>query len=250
MLGIAATIDSLLAAWLPPLVVIMLWAAVSATFSMCIYALLSPQKRLLELKMHHRHVRKMLFAHEGDFKEMQTLIGKDLGIALKQMAFIFIPFLCSVIPVFALMFCLFALYEYRLPEAGSRIAISVTPPHSTLIAAPADSLQPTDNAGAWSMTWPDASKPVTLYDENHIALLTLPASHAISGITKPDWLTTLFPNPLGVIDKEALINEIHMDLPARHYIHVGPDWMRGFTFWYLAMLLVASLLIKIRFRII
>lgn len=47
---------------------------------------------------------------------------------------------------------------------------------------------------------------------------------------------------------DALFTLYGVNEPA--YVSFGPDWMRGFAFWYFSILLVVSLVIKIRFKII
>ncbi len=219
--------------FLPPFVCILLWGVFSATFSMFLYKVISPQKRLQTLKQSQKEARAALIKHDGDFAELQHLITKDIGLSLKQIGLIFPAFLLTVLPVVALMFCLIVRYGYTLPNTGDQINITFYPEETTQ-----------------SITWPDASSSLVINDQQGTPLFSLPLPVAIPEITRNDWLTTLFPNPLGVLPERSAVDRVHIDLPVREYSTLGASWMRGFEFWYIVSLLVMSLFIKMRFRII
>ena len=233
MLHFITLIDSYLQGLVGPFAAIITWALFSAIFSMFLYKLVSPQAKLQALKIKHKDTRNTLIRHDGDFAELQSLIIKDLSLSLKQVGLILPAFIISVIPVFALMFCLFTLYAYALPETGDRITLTFHP-----------------QANSQEISWPSASAPVTISDDAGTPLFSLPLPAAIPEITKPSWLTTLFPNPIGVLPENALVESVQFSIPGRHYVSIGPEWMRGFEFWYIITLLAASIFIKIRFRII
>lgn len=233
MLSFVTSIDAALQNMLPPLACILLWGALSAVISMMLYRLLSPQKKLHNLKVAQKHTRTQLLAHDGDFSSLQQLIAKDIGLSLKQIALIFPAFFVTVLPVVALMFCLFVRYAYELPKTGDTLTLTFMPQEKTQ-----------------EIIWPPADSPLPVLDDAGIPLFTLPLPAPIPEITKPDWLTALFPNPIGVLPDNTEIESVYMHIPARHYSKFGPDWMRGFEFWYIVSLLVVSLFIKIRFKII
>lgn len=58
------------------------------------------------------------------------------------------------------------------------------------------------------------------------------------------------PFALSVAPLVALISCLFTLYGEQPYTSFGPDWMRGFAFWYFSALLVVSLFIKIRFKII
>ncbi len=106
MLEILTQLDALMAGWLPPVVRIALWAAVSSIVSMGLYACLSPQEKLVAIKTEHKQVRRSLFAYDGEFAGMWKLISRDLTLACRQLGLILVPFLVAVTPVVALIFYL------------------------------------------------------------------------------------------------------------------------------------------------
>lgn len=233
MLSFVTAIDAALQSILPPLACIILWGTFSAVLSMVLYKLLSPQKKLQALKAAQKHARTQLLAHEGDFSSLQQLITKDIGLSLKQIALIFPAFFITVLPVIAIMFCLFVRYAYTLPTAGETVTINFHP-----------------SATTQAILWPSADSQLPVLDDAGTILFTLPLPMPVPEITKPTWLTALFPNPIGVIPDNTEVDSVHIALPSKHYTGFGPDWMRGFEFWYILSLLVVSLFIKIRFRII
>jgi uncharacterized membrane protein (DUF106 family) len=233
VLGIITIVDEGLQSIFAPLWCILIWACFSAVLSMFIYKLVSPQKKLHDLTAVQKHARTQLLAHDGDFASLQQLIFKDLALSFKQIALIFPAFFITVLPVIALMFCLFVQYAYELPKTGDKL---------TLTFMPQEKMQ--------DVIWPSADSQLPVVDDAGNALFTLPLPAAIPEITKESWLTTLFPNPIGVLPQKTDVESVHISLPSKHYTHFGPDWMRGFEFWYIMTLLVVSLFIKIRFKII
>ncbi len=233
MLDIVIRIDEWLQGMLTPLACIMLWGAFSAIFSMFVYRSCSPQAKLQLLKTEHRQVRSCLMQHDGDFNTLQKLIIRDLGLSLKQIVMILPAFIVSVLPVLALMFCLFVQYGYALPSTGERITLRFQPQSTT-----------------HEIIWPDAGSPTNISDDEGNKLLTLPLTAAIPEITKEYWLTTLFPNPIGNLPEQTAVESVHIGIPEKAYTSFGPGWSRGFEFWYIVSLLVVSLFIKCRFRIV
>ncbi len=113
-----AAIDVLLAQWLPPLVRALCWGAASGALSMAMYARISPQKKLLALKSAQQTTRQAMLAHDGDMKELLTLIRKDMATALRPIALAVPAFLLSALPVALLMYFLLPLYPGALTGFG------------------------------------------------------------------------------------------------------------------------------------
>lgn len=104
-----AEADALLS-FLPPLLRIGIWASLSAAFGMAIYARLSPQQRLIALKQEQKAARAALMHHDGDFSALWVLIRRDLGISLRQIRLMLLPFLLSLAPFILLMVPLSEIY--------------------------------------------------------------------------------------------------------------------------------------------
>jgi hypothetical protein len=63
------------------------------------------------------------------------------------------------------------------------------------------------------------------------------------------WWNRLIGNPLGYLPDDGPVERIDIDLPPRHVLSVGPEWVRTWLMPFFGALLVTSLLIKIVFRI-
>lgn len=115
---ILIAIDNVLSMFLSPLASVCLWAAVAAAFSMTIYAIISPQKKILALKNEQKLSRAALRAHEGNFSEMQSLIKRDLALALRQVGLVILPFSFSLLPAIWPMLALSERYTTAISFFG------------------------------------------------------------------------------------------------------------------------------------
>ena len=117
MTDIVGTMD-MAAGFLPPLVRVILWGSLSAGFSMWIYAMLSPQRKMAGMKTSQKGAREALLAHEGDFKELTALVRADLMLSLTLIGLALGPFLLSLLPLIFLMIPLTELYTAPLVSFG------------------------------------------------------------------------------------------------------------------------------------
>jgi|GEM_PF-2435812 len=106
-----SAIDLWLQAALSPLYSALLWGTLGGIVSMAIYARCSPQTRLDGMKHQQRQLRKTLRGYDGEMDGLYTLIRQDLGLSLHQIRLIFLPFVISCLPVFAMLFGLYDGYE-------------------------------------------------------------------------------------------------------------------------------------------
>ena len=115
---------------------------------MALYARISPQGKLTQMKAVQKETRRQLMRYDGNWDGLRALIVKDLSLGFKQIGIVLLPFLISVAPMIWLMLELIVLYE------------------------------------------------------------------------------------------------------GQTYSSFGPDWMRGFEFWYIIVVIIVSLIIKIKFKIV
>lgn len=60
----------------------------------------------------------------------------------------------------------------------------------------------------------------------------------------------LLPFLLSVSPVLWIIYTLHAIFGDTQYSHFGPEWMRGFEFWYILALIVVSLIIKYKYRLL
>ena len=99
------------------------------------------------------------------------------------------------------------------------------------------------------MTWPAEGETLLLTDAAGNTLLSLPLTHPVPVRHKRAWWNTLFANPLGSLPGDAPAEAIEIGLEAKGFVPFGPGWMQGWEALFILLVLVASVAIKIIFRI-
>ena len=80
-------------------------------------------------------------------------------------------------------------------------------------------------------------------------MLSLPLTHPVPIRHKRVWWNMLFANPLGSLPGDAPVEAVEIGLEAITFMPFGPGWMRGWEALFILVVLVASVAIKIIFRI-
>lgn len=94
--------DGLLAA-IPALPRLALWGLVSGAVSMGLYAAVSPQRRLAELKDQVRAVRAELNAYDGEFAGAMPLLRRQIGLSFHHLGLTIGPALLAAAPMIAVL---------------------------------------------------------------------------------------------------------------------------------------------------
>ncbi len=68
-------------------------------------------------------------------------------------------------------------------------------------------------------------------------------------VEKFGWFNWLIGNPAGYLPADAPVAHIHLELPRRQLLDLGPSWLRGWIFWYFLVALLVSLWLKWRWRL-
>lgn len=87
--------------------------------SMGIYALVSPQRRLAEVKEQARAARAALLAYDGDFPGAWPLMRRQLALSFGHLALTLPPTLLAALPVVGAAFWLAGRYGDSLLVAGA-----------------------------------------------------------------------------------------------------------------------------------
>ncbi|MCK5622714.1 MAG: hypothetical protein KAJ11_10525, partial [Alphaproteobacteria bacterium] len=101
----------------------------------------------------------------------------------------------------------------------------------------------------WTVNWPAEGETLLLTDAGGDALLSLPLTHPVPVRHKRVWWNMLFANPLGSLSGDAPAEAIEIGLEAQVFMPFGPDWMQGWEALFILVVLIASVAIKIMFRI-
>jgi hypothetical protein len=88
------------------------WAAASGLLSMVLYARLTPQARIRQLKRVSARVQQRLRDYEGDFQGAMALSRRNVGLALRRLGLSTGPSLVAGVPVIAVMVWVLPKYEH------------------------------------------------------------------------------------------------------------------------------------------
>lgn len=245
---IFAVIDRALG-FLPDLVVIAVWALLSAIGTMWLYRRYSKQDELAELKPRIKKVQQELARYDGPMNGLWPLIRQSMSLSGKQMSMTLWPALVASLPVLFVLVFLSGEYAHEFPGEGEPVMIrpidAESPGRWTWEGDTAPSWL--TGEGAWLIPWP-ASK-ATLVAGDFGPIVTVPPPEPVTVIHKRQWWNWLIGNPIGYLPANAPADAVEIDLPRQRFLTLGPDWLGYWEIPYLALLVAFSLAIKIRFRI-
>lgn len=118
MVDFIVFLDTMAAQWMPAPARVMAWGFISAALSMGVYAFLSPQQKIRDVKSAQKLSRRDMLAHDGDFDALWVLIRKDLGLSLEQLRLVLLPFVISLLPLVLMVPPLFDIYIQPLVTFG------------------------------------------------------------------------------------------------------------------------------------
>lgn len=222
-----SAIDDAVAPVLPAAVRIALWAAILAIGTMLLYKVLSPQTRIGKAKREAREARRKLNSFDGEFADAGPLIRDQFTTAFKHIGLVVPGTFIAILPLLCFLVWADNYFGHDLPSAG-------TTPH--VAAVPAD--KPDVPVG-----WNSAANPpmVTVGGQGGRAR-SYPMTAPVPVITKYSAWNWLVGNPLGYLPDDSPIEAVRIDLPEREFIHVGPQWMRGWLAVFIPVMFIVSLL--------
>lgn len=241
-------VDLLLQDVLPPMGRLVFWGLVGSALPMWLYAVLSSQKKLSQLKTEVAKTRKALADYDGDFAGAWQLIRQSLKLSFKQIGLALGPTIIASLPVLFLLVWLSTAYNYSLPEAGTIIDIKIVPTSAQVQWLPQP--QSEQKEGKWQISWPTSEESLLLHNSTSKQLLvSFPLSEPVPIVHKRQWWNILFGNPVGYLPNESNVESVEIALPENKYLQFGPTWMHSAEVFFLLIVIIGSLAIKIIFRI-
>ena len=239
-------LDAALAGFLPDTVRLIFWGVAAGAGSMGLYWLTSPQQKLEQAKTDSIAARIALSAYDGDFDGVFPLMLRSLSTSFRHFGLALGPALLGSLPVIFLMVWMSGSYGYSMPEAGAKVTVT-TIVQSAPLAWTDGTEAATDNG--WTVTWPREGETLSLTDPAGDAMLSLPLTHPVPVRHKRVWWNMLFANPLGSLPDDAPAESVEIGLHAKVFVPFGPGWLQGWEARFILVVLVASVAIKIAFRI-
>ena len=240
-------LDALLGEVLSPLLRLTLWGIVGSALSMWLYVRFSSQEKLAQLKLKLIETRQSLAQYDSDLKGALEITQQLLTLSLKQMGLVIGPTILASLPVLFLLLWLSTTYNYHLPTPGTLIEVKLFPSQVKPQWKPQASKELV--AGQWQMKWPTPEQPLQLYDSTGQLITTFPWSQAIPILHQRQWWNFFIGNPVGYIPQLADLEKIELALPQNKYLTFGPEWMQSSEVFFLLVMLLCSVAIKLVFRI-
>jgi hypothetical protein len=239
-----SAIDSLLN-FLPLFPRLLLWSAITAILSMLLYWLCSAQAKVEAAKHRAISARREMAGYAGtEFGEMWPLATESLAASGKHFLIVLVPAVLSSLPALTLIIWVSNNFSYTLPAAGADISITSTPQAS--LSGLTHAADQTDN---YTLAWPAADTPVTLFSAANESLVSLPLTTPVPVVHQRQWWNSLIGNPNGYLPEDASVQDISFGLPRIEYLSFGPAWARTWELSYFFVLILCSLGIKVAFKI-
>ena len=240
-------LDALLGEVSSPLFRLTLWGIVGAALSMWLYVRFSSQEKLAQLKLELIETRQSLAQYDSDFKGALEITQRLLILSLKQIGLVIGPTILASLPVLFLLVWLGTTYNYQLPTPGTLIEVKLFPSQ----VKPQWHSQASKGLeeGQWQIKWPIPEQPLQLHDSTDQLITTFPWSQAIPILHKRQWWNFLIGNPVGYIPQNADLERLEIALAENKYLTFGPEWMQSSEAFFLIVMLLCSIAIKLGFRI-
>lgn len=238
--------DRALAPTVPDGVRLVLWAVLAGAASMGFYWLLSPQAKLQRARQQVAEARQALATYDGDFRGLWPVMRRSLSTSFRHFGLALGPALLGSVPVLVLMGWMAGQYGYDLPAVGEPVRVHAEPTQPGLHWSDGTPVAGND---PWILVWPEPTQAVHLTNAAGRSLLTLPLTRPVPVIHKPVWWNLFFANPLGALPQDAPVDLIRIDLRPRVFLPYGPGWMQGWEAPFILVVLIASITVKILFRI-
>jgi hypothetical protein len=120
-------------------------------------------------------------------------------------------------------------YGHGYPPAGQTPAIATQPE-----SASARWLAPSESGGVPHVQVLGPGGEVTA-DLEWVA--------PVSVVHERQWWNWLIGNPVGYLPDDGPASQVRVELPEKHYLEIGPNWMHSWLFVFFPVLVITSLLI-------
>ena len=238
--GVALTwIDGAVAGVVPDTVRLVLWGVLAGVATMALYARISRQDRLADLKHQSRAARAALAAYDGDLSGAVDLAKDNLGIALARLRLALVPALVAGLPMLVVAVWMSGSYAYERLADGARIAMVTV----------ADDASGTRATNAVATVTADDGGALAVVDGQGVPIVSLAQGRLSDTIHRWQWWNLLIGNPAGYLPADSAVTEVTVALPQARYLPGVPDWMAGWEFLYLLTTTLASLATKLLLRL-
>ncbi|MFA9461128.1 hypothetical protein [Thiohalorhabdus methylotrophus] len=232
-------LDAQMETAVPPVGRVVIWGIVGALVSMGLYRALSAQGRIARGKLELAQAQRDLDGYDGDLRGAWPLIGRLLKVAFRQVGRVGWPAVVASLPLLCLLVWMSTAYGYAFPPAGAEPVIRTEPPRMEA------RWQASDGSGTGGQARPRVV--VAGADGRVVADVLVQAPVPV--LHKWRWWNALIGNPAGYLPAGAAVERIALELPRKEFLPAGPHWVRGWEFSFFLSLILASVALKLLFRI-
>lgn len=219
-------VDETLAFVLPATIRLIVWAAVLAVGTMLLYKILSPQARIGVAKRRAKAARRTLNSFDGEFADAGPLIRDQFVTAFRHIGLVVPGTLVAVLPLLCFLVWADNHFDYHLPDNAQ---------------APAITSQPA-NASNVDIRWQTGNPPALTVASEDRSPTVYKLTEPVPVVAKASGWNWVIGNPLGYLPDDGPIDVVHIALPEREFISVGPSWMRGWLGVFIPVMFIVSLL--------
>jgi hypothetical protein len=236
--------------FLPDFLRLLAWGILGGVLSMVFYALLSPQTKISEVKVALREAQGLLATSDDSFDDLWQLIKKTLSLSFRHLMLVFIPALLSSLPLICILAWASSQFGYQFPEPGEHVTLSAQPvTAASKLSWQIIAVNPEFDGSSWEFEWPDEAQSFRLDDEDGNILLEIPPTVAVPQIHKRLWWNSWLGNPLGYLPQQSPVDSVNISLPAKHYLSIGPAWVRSWLMLFFIAVMFSALMTKWLFKI-
>lgn len=239
-------IDDRLAPFLPPVLRVVLFAALLTWLGMLLYRASSNQHRLRALKRLVRRGERGLHDPDIAFAELLKRARRSIGLQGMVLARVFLPSLLGMVPLLFGLSAMSARFSYVLPQADDELRTWCVSPAADAGRIRVNGLDPGPDCVA--VPWrhgPGAE----------LALDGQPVAHALGSgqsavLHRRLWWNVLLDNPAGHLPDSAGDLVITVGHPEQEMHGVGPGWLRHWLLPFLATSIVLGFWWRWRWRLV
>lgn len=239
-------VSRFLVPFLPETGIITIGACFASCFSMAVYLLLSPQKRLAVLKQHIVDTRMNIAGHHEEFGSVVKLGAQLLSLTLKQVLMTSGPAVAAALPVIFIYVWMSNTFTLDLPDNGM-VKVSLFPQNCA--ARLVTELGRPQKNGTWFVPWHSLGSHLQIVDGIGQTVVNSDTNAYVSILHKRKWWNLFLGNPAGYIENSSTLERVEFDFKRLEYFCFGPSWLRGWKGLFLGVTFSLSFAVKSFFKI-
>ena len=237
-------IDALLATFLPAFLRVVVWGALAGALAMGLYWLMSNQAKIKARQERMRQIRAEIKANQDDFQKVMALSRQNLAASFGLLGTVLGPGLLSGLPVLVIIAWISTYYAYAAPPPGMPVSLTIEPADSGFAVQP-----PEARAEGGGLVWPAADGAARFIDRTGAIFTDLPPTPPVGVIHKPVWWNALLGNEAGYLAEAGATESVVFALERRRLVESLPGWMATWEFSFFTATIIASILLKVGFKI-